>query len=198
MDVTTYTLTIVGEPPGMLQHSTAGMVDADQRVQELRALVAKSKASKRTGAEIDRIASLETELSIYWRDDRPHLPAANVRAVIEKAARTLKDGPRVRRGLLVQTVRFDCADYAPDTSKAEIIKEAHFPSPVKVGRATIMRTRALFREWRAEVVVDCLDELVDSLALERWANIAGRLIGLGDWRPDCSGEYGRFTVESIK
>ena len=198
MDIKTYTLTIVGEAPGMLQHSTAGMVGADSRVQDLRALVAKSKASKRTTADIERIASLETELAIYWRDDRPHLPAANVRAAIEKAARTLKDGPRVRRGLLVQTVRFGCADYAPDTSKAEIIEGARFVAPVRVNRATVMKTRALFREWRAEVVMDCLDGLVDSAALERWATIAGRLIGIGDWRPDCSGEYGRFTVESIK
>ena len=197
MDITTYLLTIVGEPPGMIQHSTDGMVDVDPRVKELRVL-AKKTASKRTGQEIDRIAYLETDLSIYWRDERPHLPAANIRTCIERAARTLKDGPRVRRGMLVQSVRFECADYGPDTTRREIIEAARFVKPVRVGRATIMRTRALFQDWRAEVVVDGLDELVDAEALERWATIAGRLIGLGDWRPDCSGEYGRFTVQSVK
>ena len=61
-----------------------------------------------------------------------------------------------------------------------------------------MRTRALFRDWRATITMDALDEFVDARALEQWATIAGRLIGLGDWRPDCSGVHGRFAVESVE
>lgn len=196
MDISTYTLKLTGETPGMLMHSTAGMIDTDPRVKELRVL-AKKTASKRTGAEIDRISHLETVLSIYWRKGRPHLPAANVRACIEKAARTLKDGPRVRRGMMVQRVEFASPVFDDGTTEDEIVERTRFITPVKVGRSTVMRTRALFEKWSARITVDALDELVDSDALLRWANIGGRLIGIGDWRPDCSGEHGRFTVELL-
>ena len=198
MDITTYTLTLVGESPGLLMHSTEGMNDLNPRVQDLRAL-AKKTASKRTGSEIDRIAHLEAELSIYWNEDGlPHLPAANVRACIEKAARTLKDGPRVRRGLQVLGVEFTSSQFDADTPREQIVKDSHLVSPVKVGRSTVLRTRARFREWKAVVTVEALDELVDAEALERWAQIAGRLIGVGDWRPDTSGVYGRFSVDSVE
>ena len=193
MDVSSYSIEITGESPGVIMHSTDGMIDTDPRVKELRVLTKKT-ASKRTSGEIDRISQLETDLSIYWREGRPHLPAANVRAAIEKAARTLKDGPRVRRGLLVQGVTFRSSVFDGDTPRDAILEAVRFVRPVKVGRSTVMRTRALFPDWSATVTVDALDELVDAEALQRWAGIAGRLIGIGDWRPDCSGEYGRFTA----
>ena len=33
---------------------------------------------------------------------------------------------------------------------------------------------------------------MDMPKLERWLAIAGKRVGLGDWRPQKSGEYGRF------
>ncbi|MCY4514495.1 MAG: hypothetical protein OXC69_05090 [Candidatus Tectomicrobia bacterium] len=47
-------------------------------------------------------------------------------------------------------------------------------------------------------VLDAEDELVDQPQLESWLAIAGRRIGLGDWRPEKSGDYGRFEVEEIR
>ena len=41
------------------------------------------------------------------------------------------------------------------------------------------------------------DELVDQTQLETWLDIAGRRIGLGDWRPAKSGHFGRFETLSI-
>ncbi|MDE2802491.1 MAG: hypothetical protein OXK21_06395 [Chloroflexota bacterium] len=35
---------------------------------------------------------------------------------------------------------------------------------------------------------------VDGDQIVRWMTAAGRRIGLGDWRPQKSGEHGRFTV----
>ena len=47
-------------------------------------------------------------------------------------------------------------------------------------------------------MLDAEDELVDQPQLESWLAIAGRRIGLGDWRPEKSGDYGRFEVEEIR
>ena len=198
MDLSTYLIRIVGQHPGTIMHSTRGMIDSDKRVIALRQLVKRTTASKRTEAETNRIAQLETELSIYWDDGQPILPAANIRAAIEKGARTLKDGPRVRRGLTVDSVAFHSDDYPAGASIAEIVEATRFVSPVKVGRSTVMRTRALFKSWRADITIKAMDDMVDAAALKRWFTIAGNMIGIGDWRPDCSGSHGKFDVVSVE
>ena len=68
---------------------------------------------------------------------------------------------------------------------------------VVVQRSRILRTRALFEPWGATFVLECDDELVDSEQLDAWLDIAGRRIGLGDWRPEKSGNHGRFEVVLI-
>ena len=61
----------------------------------------------------------------------------------------------------------------------------------------ILRTRAKFDRWGATFILDCDDELVDQEQLETWLDIGGRRIGLGDWRPEKSGHFGRFAVQSV-
>ena len=46
--------------------------------------------------------------------------------------------------------------------------------------------------------VEVDDELVDQDRLATWLDIGGRRIGLGDWRPEKSGHYGRFETVAIK
>ena len=56
------------------------------------------------------------------------------------------------------------------------------PSAVVVQRARILRTRAMFDiPWGCTFAIDGDDELVGTEHLERWLDIAGRRIGLGDW-----------------
>ena len=69
---------------------------------------------------------------------------------------------------------------------------------VVVQRQRILRTRAMYdMPWTCTYTLDCDDELVDKSQLEAWLDIAGRRIGLGDWRPEKSGDYGRFEVVGI-
>ena len=68
-----------------------------------------------------------------------------------------------------------------------------------VQRQRILRTRAMFDvPWGCRFTLDCDDELVEKQMLERWLDIAGRRIGLGDWRPEKSGDYGRFETVRIE
>ena len=76
----------------------------------------------------------------------------------------------------------------------ELGKSTQFTVPVVVQRARILRTRAKFDQWTLRCTVDVDDELVDRTMLESWLDVAGRRIGLCDWRPERSGQYGRFTT----
>ena len=61
-----------------------------------------------------------------------------------------------------------------------------------------MRTRARFDQWAATILVEVDPELVDRDQLLRWLDIGGRRVGVGDWRPEKSGQYGRYEVEDIE
>lgn len=69
---------------------------------------------------------------------------------------------------------------------------------MKVKQSRIERTRAKFDEWSVTFRVDIDPELVDEKKLASWLDIAGRRIGLGDWRPEKSGTFGRFETVSIE
>ena len=195
-----YRVMIEGLEPGLIMHNgTAGL---DTRSPEKREIaeIAKTKASNRTQSEDDRIAELETQISIYWDEKTglPTLPPGMVRSCIETAARKLKQGPQVREGLVVSKINQFVWDKKLGETREELGKNVQFSVPVVVQRNRILRTRARFSDWGLVFELDCDDELVDKQHLERWLDIAGRRIGMGDWRPEKSGEHGRFrTIEII-
>jgi hypothetical protein len=55
----------------------------------------------------------------------------------------------------------------------------------------IKRTRPIFREWAADILVEYNDNLLDEEQVKRWVEVAGEQVGLMDWRP----RFGRFEVK---
>ena len=95
------------------------------------------------------------------------------------------------------TFTYDSKRYG--TTVEAIGKSAQFTVPVVVQRARILRTRAKFDcPWSIVAVIDADDELVDKQKLTAWLDVAGRRIGLCDWRPQKSGTFGRFEPKSVK
>ena len=118
--------------------------------------------------------------------------------MIEASARKLKQGPQVREGLLIEAVsfRYDVGRYGETLD--QLGATTQFTVPVVVQRRRIARTRARFDPpWSLVVVADVDPELVDAEQLRAWLEAGGRRIGLGDWRPEKSGFYGRFTVDKV-
>ena len=72
------------------------------------------------------------------------------------------------------------------------------PVVVQRGRGYCGRARCSQLPWSITATLDVDDELVDKTQLESWLDIGGRRIGLCDWRPEKSGQYGRFDVKKIK
>ena len=146
-----------------------------------------------------RLRELETQTSL-WLDFQgaPTIPAGAVRAVLEESARKLKQGPAVREGLVVSEIEQFIYDESLGRAAEELGKSVQFTTAVVAQRSRILRTRALFEKWGLRFVLDCDDELVDMEMLENWLDIGGRRIGLGDWRPSRSGQYGRFQTVSVE
>ena len=183
----------------LIMHSGVAGLDTKSTISLEIASLAAKKGKNKTQDDIERIARLECERSLWLNEEgKPFILPGAFRGAIEAAARKLKQGPLVREGLVVEKVHpleYDTDRYG--TTPEEWGRTAQFQVPVVVQRARIMRTRAKFDDWSIEFEVDRDEDLVDNDQLAMWLQIAGRRIGVGDWRPQRSGHYGRFEVVDI-
>ena len=191
-----YQVKLTGDTP-IIQHNGNGIDPQNPYNQRIAQLAAK-KASQRTVSEEREIRECEVLKSLWTAKDLPTIPMAALRSCIEKAARKLKHGPRVREGLLVLSTEFTWDAEKYGTTLEEIASKCQFTVPVVVQRSRILRTRAIFETpWSLDATIEVDPELVDKNSLATWLDIAGRRVGLGDWRPEKSGVYGRFITDFI-
>jgi hypothetical protein len=64
-----------------------------------------------------------------------------------------------------------------------------------IQRNGVLRSRPLIREWQAIVVLECDDRFATPESLLIFFNLAGRLAGIGDFRPEKKGPFGRYEVK---
>ena len=192
-----YNVRIEGQT-AIIQNSAAGL-DPLLPINLEKAEITRKRGSNRTEPDDERLRQLEAIGSLWLDDDeRPTIPSTAIRSVIETGARKLKQGPQVREGLAVIDTSFTYDVRVYGESLDELSKTCQFTVPVVVQRSRVLRTRAKFDvPWACDFTLSVDDELVQREWLERWLDIGGRRIGLGDWRPEKSGQYGRFTVSSI-
>ena len=184
----------------LIMHNGAAGIDKRSPANLEKADIARKKGSNRTEADDERLRELECQTSIWYDyNEAPTIPAAAIRTAIETAARKLKQGSQVREGMAItEIISFDYDRAALGATVEELGRKAQFTVPVVVQRNRLERTRAKFDIWSVTFTIDADDELVDQQQLESWLDIAGRRIGLGDWRPEKSGDFGRFEVVEIK
>ena len=194
-----YEITIRGIRPIIMHNGAAGL-DTRSPANLEKAEISRKKGSNRTVTDDARIRELECQLSL-WLDEagKATIPADALRATIERGARKLKQGPQVREGFIVEDVGEFAYDHERYGSTVEELgRKAQFTVGVVVQKNRILRTRARFDDWSCTFTVEVDPELIDKSQLLTWLDIAGRRCGLGDWRPEKSGNFGRFEVSDIK
>ena len=193
-----YNIEIKGIRPIIMHNGAAGLDNRSPANIE-KAEIARKRGSNRTAADDARLAELECQTALYLdQGGAPTLPAAMIRAAIETGARKLKQGPQVREGLIVDSIDEFIYDRNLGADVETLGKSVQFTTGVVVQRSRVLRTRAKFDDWGLRFTVEADDELVDEAQLAAWLDIAGRRIGVGDWRPEKSGDFGRFETVSIE
>ena len=152
------------------------------------AVDAKSKAAKNSKAK------KEDDVESYvWRNEKGHLciPGEYVRQSIIHAAKYKQDprSPRKSAMDLFKAGVVSLTDYASLGKKDWDYLDTR---RVTVQRAGINRTRpAMKKGWTAEFTLQVLTpEYIDPTLFQDVLGTAGRLVGVGDFRPT----YGRFNV----
>ena len=194
-----YTMTVIGVSP-IIHHNGAAGLDTRSPISREIATITSKRGANRTEADDDRLRDLECQRSLWLDDDGvPTIPSTAIRACIEGGARKRKQGPQVRGGLVVLKTSFDYHKEKYGSSLEDLGRSTQYTVPVVVQRNRILRTRAKFdTPWSCTFEVDVDDGLIDESQLVEWLGIAGRQIGLGDWRPQTSGTYGRFILKELR
>ena len=60
-----------------------------------------------------------------------------------------------------------------------------------------MISRPLIRKWEIDFNIKITDDIPEDV-LKSILDYGGQYIGIGDWRPDKKGKYGKFIVTSFK
>lgn len=211
-----YEFTLTGNSP-LLMH--ADNVESSDELAAWR----KDPANKNKSVSGDDRSPAWTYISYgYWDDDgNLVMPFENLMACLRMAAaRVILKGQKSfkeisQAGVLPvgENADFYCGDrqlhindfadreddFETHREKAKELGLSLFIKRAKVGQSKHVRVRPKFKDWtvvgRLQVTADELTESV----LKQIFEIAGRSIGLGDWRPGgkTPGSFGLFNAELV-
>jgi hypothetical protein len=169
----------------------------DSATKQHKVLTGKRKKLDEDHAEIARS---EWMGGLYFDDqDGPYLPGPNVKAALVGAAKIQKLGSAFKRAVLVLDDRCPLEYSGPRTPEA-LFADSRFVDArsVVVGTSRLMRYRPKFSGWTAKVQIMFSPEMIEEADIIRAAENAGLFVGVGDYRPEKGGSFGRFAVEVIQ
>lgn len=152
---------------------------------------------KKTDADYEELARLEWLAGLYRFRDDIVIPDYVLEAVFINGAKKSKRGVQAKCGMFFtehSTLNFpNKPAEINDETLSEMFLTGNFTHTVgvKVGMAKVMRTRPMFRDWSLVATAQFDPDVLNLRDIEEIANDAGKLVGLGDWRP----KHGRFSAD---
>jgi hypothetical protein len=185
--------------PALIQHNGRLANPRDPYTKALKEITGKKKKSDEDHEEASR---REFQGSLYHDDDiGPYLPGEALQTMLVEGSRKAKQG----REFVSVSVEEDRVPlkYKGPRDRDGLWNDERFVHTVaaKVQAARVMRTRPLFRGWKATFTITIEDDAtINPEDVERALCVAGRVVGLGDWRPGSprGGRYGRFSVDKFE
>jgi hypothetical protein len=192
----TVKIKITGTSP-ILMHSDKLANPLDTSTKLLKTYTGKRK---KTDDDYEEIARIEWFGGMYCdKTIGPFLPGRMIKAMLIRAATKTKDGPKVKAGLIINTDKSPLQYKGPRTPE-KLWKKKEFIDMrvVGIGKNRVMRCRPIFHEWEIETEIVYDESVLDKVDILRFAETGGQMVGMGDYRPESSGDFGRFKAEEIK
>ncbi len=186
---------ITGTSP-LLMHSERLSNPFDPLTKEQKKL---SSKRKKTEEDHEEMAKNEWTGGLYHdKEIGPYIPARMLKAAIRDGAKLSRGGKKISRAVQVLENRLPLQYKGPRTVK-KLWDDGRFMDirSVVVQRSRLMRCRPVFHEWSVEATLMFMADQIDKADLVANLETAGLLIGMGDFRPDKGGDFGRFDVEVV-
>jgi hypothetical protein len=206
-----FKIKVTGDTPLIMHNGRLSnpMDKATKEVSEAHKAYSKNKTEENFNA----LARAEFMGGLYYLEQAgqvigPVWPTDNLFTSLKKAGAKVKRGRGSLKNPVAAAIMWDgpednplaYAAFAPGRaprSAEELWKDENyrFQKAARVGAAKVQRTRPIFKGWQFEVTGTLDTEILDFEDLVAIVKIAGQLVGLGDWRPEKGGSYGRFSAE---
>jgi hypothetical protein len=134
----------------------------------------------------------------YTRSDgRDGFPLGGVAKAIVSAVMRNMDGIKgteARAAFVLSSPDVDEDGTVPLITLAEPVMRK---DRVKVGMTHSLAYRPMYRDWAIDFDVTLYTGAMSRQQFLLAVQMAGDFIGIGDWRPEKSGSFGRFNVETV-
>ena len=192
----TIRLKLTGQSP-ILMHSDRYANPLDASTKAHKVLTGKRK---KLDEDHEAIAKSEWVGGLYFDSEiGPFIPGQNVKSALVNAAKIQKLGAAFKRAVIVLDDKARLEYKGPRTIEG-LFADSKFVDvrSVKIGTSRLMRYRPKFAEWSLTVEIMFSPEMVELDDVRRAAENAGLFVGIGDYRPESGGSFGRFTAEVIQ
>lgn len=190
---------------GLLMHNNRLANPLDKYTQLIKT---KSGKRKKTIEDIMELARIEWEGGLYLHDGEVKIPARAINKCFERGATKQKNGMRWKTGCMMDRdyyaveypnkIKIQESKEIPNPALDKFYEANNFQMMVRVGTASLLRTRPLIEKWSITVGILFDGATMDRDGLVQAAKDAGRLVGLCEWRPEKGGQFGRFSVETVE
>lgn len=139
-----------------------------------------------------RIEEENYHLYLYVNLNGPYVPSLNLLRCFTSAAKEFRlegHGKKSYRNIIGGGFIIISPDEIPLIGKYE-----PFKTYVKIQNQRVLRVRPIFPSWSLKFKLMIMDG-VDPARVRDIVDYAGLFVGLGDFRPERGGPYGRFVVE---
>jgi len=160
-----------------------------------RDVAIEGKSKKRTGAMVES----DIEDKLYFDEKgKVQLPSVYLKNCLTEASKQFKivgKGKSTYSKIVGSTVDIEpfMIDFISD--KYEVFRISAV-NPSTKGR--MMTERPQFKKWSAEFEVVLNDSAVPIEVINEILEHAGKYVGIGDWRPQKKGMFGKFMIASFK
>jgi hypothetical protein len=205
-EVKRITLSLIGQTPLIVsafsEKAKRQMLEAQQK---------KVKGPKQSREPLEEFVN-----SLYWLSDRP-------KAFTEEAvAEAVKNGrfgfkcvsfkeSAVSAALFIGEIKFKQHGYAVFHINGELCNGEDFTEIIGdkpamredtvrlsgITRSSDLRYRGEFKNWKVNLNIDYLPSLVTSEQIVNWFNYGGSVGGMGEYRIEKGGTFGRYKVGEI-
>jgi hypothetical protein len=194
----------------LIMHNGRLAIQTDPAARSVAEAFQQYKQAGKTDAGFEAMARAEFLGGLYLMDEiGPFWPSDNFHTALKNAGKKRKQsgGKATLRNPIAGGILWGSevnplvyagfGGRSAPRSAEELWKDENyrFTKAVRVGASKVVRTRPIFRDWKFDVEGTLDTDVLNFADLEAVVKIAGQLIGLGDWRPEKGGGYGRFSAE---
>jgi len=152
---------------------------------------------KRSGGQMQADANYDSK---FYRtsNGKPYVPSNQVLGCLVNAGKELRVVGRGKKNY--STIFASTVDIRPE----EVPIKSETPYPYKISgvnpttKTRVMIVRPRFEKWSLKFEMQCEDDQVPGEVIEEGLHIGGKSVGIGAWRPNKRGRFGKFEVIKFK